>query len=476
MLLRNDTPAVSNGVHFTTTSSDADIAAYDVVVVGGGLAGIGAAIGAKQASPKSSVLLIESEGCLGGAATHRGVLSFCGLYSVEPEPRRAVGAIWTEIHRRLVEQRAAAEVPDRIVAYVQNFDPEGLKCVLDDLVESYHIDVLLHCTVVGGTRTANKLTAVEVQERRGRRRIHAKAFVDCSGDGDLAFHGGASTRYGNHGHVNMGSLATRFGGLANANPTSALWRDAIIAAKEADPKLKTIIPRNVGVLIKMPRTGDISTYMASAQYDATVSASIAAAEQQGRRQAKVYLDILRKLPGHENMYLVSTGPNFGTRESRHINSRYQLTESDIVESREFEDTVAVGAWYMEWHDSTKEDWPILFKSPPEGTFNIPLRSLWSEDTCNLFCAGRCMDGDKSASSAFRVLGTALATGQAAGVAAALRVLEDADPTSAEVRRILLKHGALLDRHNLIKAVHVEEPEGRNLSHHEALTGHQQELT
>lgn len=353
----------------------------------------------------------------------------------------------------------------------QNIDPEGLKRVLDDLAVKYNIDVLLHCTVVGGDRMSDKLMAVEVQERRGRRKIHAKAFVDCSGDGDLAFHGGASTRYGNHGHVNMGSLATRFGGLANANPTSALWRDAIIAAKEANPELKKVIPRNVGVLIKLPGSGDISTYMASAQYDARNSASIAAAEQQGRKQARVYVDILRELPGHENMYLVSTGPNFGTRESRHINSRYQMTKSDIVNSQDFEDTVVVGAWYMEWHDCTKEDWPIVFEAPPQGTFNIPLRSLWSQDTSNLFCAGRCIDGDKSASSAFRVLGTALATGQAAGTAAGLRASRGVDPEPAEVRQVLLEHGALLDRHDLVKAVHVEDPKGQNLSHDDALNGH-----
>jgi glycine/D-amino acid oxidase-like deaminating enzyme len=109
----NDT----NGV--TYQHNEKDIDTYDVVIVGGGIAGIGAAIGAKQASPSSTVLIVESEGCLGGAATHRGVLSFAGLYSVEDEPRRAVGAIWSEIHQRLVEERAAAAIPDRIVAYVQ---------------------------------------------------------------------------------------------------------------------------------------------------------------------------------------------------------------------------------------------------------------------------------------------------------------------------------------------------------------------
>ena len=191
--------------------------------------------------------------------------------------------------------------------------------MLDDLTAAYDIDVLLHCTVVGGDRAGGHLKAIEVQERRGCQKIYGKAFVDCSGDGDLAFHGGASTRYGNHGHVNMGSLSTRFGGLMNANPSSNLWRDAIIAAKEANPDLKKIIPRNVGVLIKLPGSGDICTYMASASYDARDSASIAAAEKYGRQQAKVYLGILRKLPGHENMYLVSTRPNFGTRESRHVN-------------------------------------------------------------------------------------------------------------------------------------------------------------
>lgn len=92
---------------------------FDTIIVGGGAAGIGAAIGAKQAAPESRVLIVESEGCLGGAATHRGVLSFCGLYSAEKAPRRVVGEIWTEIHSRLVKEQAASKDPDNIVAYVQ---------------------------------------------------------------------------------------------------------------------------------------------------------------------------------------------------------------------------------------------------------------------------------------------------------------------------------------------------------------------
>ncbi|KAK5168132.1 uncharacterized protein LTR77_006700 [Saxophila tyrrhenica] len=444
---------------------------YDVIIVGGGAAGIGAAVGARQAVPASRILIIESEGFLGGAGTHRGVNSFCGIYSVGPDPKRVVGKIWDDVHSRLVSVGAAAADPDQIVALVQNFDPEGLKVALDDLTADYSIDVLLHCTVVGGVREGTKLSAVIVQERRGRRNLFARAFVDCSGDGDLAYHGGASTRYGNHGRVNMGSLSTRFGGLSGATPTSSLWRDAILAAKKVNPQLEQRIPRNVGVLIKLPGSGDICTYMASAQYDATSSASITAAERQGRKQAQIYLSILRTLPGHENMTLVATGPNFGTRESRHINSRHMLSEKDVLEQKEFGDTVAIGGWYMEWHDSSQPDWPIHFRTPPDGTFNIPLQSLQSIDTVNLYCAGRCADGDGAAGSAIRVMGTALATGQAAGAAAGLSAAGEGEAAAPDVRAVLLKHGAILDRTGLSTVCLKIRDDGKNLSHREALNGH-----
>lgn len=119
--------------------------------------------------------------------------------------------------------------------FAQNVDPESLKRALDDLMASYGISVLLHCAVVAADRHDRNLTTIEVQERRGRRKIFGKSFVNYSRNGDLAFHGKASTRYGNHGHVNLGSLLTRFGGISNANPTANQWKNAIITAKAKNP-------------------------------------------------------------------------------------------------------------------------------------------------------------------------------------------------------------------------------------------------
>ena len=86
---------------------------YDIVIAGGGAAGIGAAIGARQAAPQARILLIESESCLGGAATHRGVVSYCGLFTIEDSPRQAVGRVWDDIREKLLDLGGTAKSPVR---------------------------------------------------------------------------------------------------------------------------------------------------------------------------------------------------------------------------------------------------------------------------------------------------------------------------------------------------------------------------
>ncbi len=165
--------------------------------------------------------------------------------------------------------------------------------------------------------------------------------------------------------------------------------------------------------------------------------------------------MIRTIKGCENAYLASSGPWFGTRESRHINSVQQLREEDVVNGARFEDSVALGSWGTEWHDV--ETTASEFKLPGNnGVYEIPLGALTSVDTPNLFAAGRTADGDQMAGASLRVMGTAFATGQACGVAAA----EYAHAGAAEVppiQRALRTQGALIDGDDLPEPVALLSP-------------------
>ncbi len=135
------------------------------------------------------------------------------------------------------------------------------------------------------------------------------------------------------------------------------------------------------MIARLPLSGDVVAYLASEDYDPRDVRSLSRAEIAGRAQAWTYLEILRELPGWQHAYLASTGPDFGTRESRHINSVEQLTWQHVTEGRRTEDCVALGAWGVEWHD--RETFESSFVYPPDGgTYDIPLGCLWKQSAAN----------------------------------------------------------------------------------------------
>lgn len=414
-------------------------AEYDVIVAGGGSAGSAAAIASARLGART--LLVERNHCLGGAATMRNVLTWCGLYTLGETRQQVVRGIADEI---LAAQRALGglgPVTSFRGVFVP-FEPETLKVVLDRFALSAGVDIRFGASITSAGRAGDSLANVTFADHGGFETVSAQAFVDCTGDGDLAAFGGASTRYGNPDGVNLGTLGCRFGGIP-ADVSISVHQ--VIAAINEQGFPEGAVTKDRSVIVRVPVSGDLVLYVASWDYDPRKGGALAKAETETRRQAWNYLKAVRTITGCADAYLVSTGPEIGTRESRHLNCWHQLKWSEIMERKQHDEAIALGAWGAEWHD--RATYISDFDYPPErGSYGIPLGCLHSRDTVNLFCAGRLADGDRKSGAAIRVMGTAMATGQAAGTAAALTAQRSYSPAS--VQSALRAAGAVIAQSDL----------------------------
>jgi glycine/D-amino acid oxidase-like deaminating enzyme len=411
---------------------------YDVVIVGGGSAGVGAAVGAVRAG--ASACLIERYPFLGGAATASSVLSYCGFF--DQRRQRVVGGVGEDLLARLRARGAYREITFKWSGNtVVMIDPEYTKLALDELIGEAGVSLSLHSYLVDAHCDGDRVTEAVVADHGGVRRIRGAAFVDASGDGDLAHLAGAAVSAPCARERQVATLSMRIGGVGEDAVISSEAMRSAVAAYNASHDRRLV--RDHGPVARLPLTGELTMQIVDQPVDALDARDLTRAEVDGRGQAWEYLTAFRDhIDGWQDAYLVATGPQIGVRESRHVIGRYTVTRDDVLSARRRpEDVIARCGWPIEEHKGigSTQYTPIAGRA----FYDIPLDALRSIDRDNLWAAGRLASCDSDAYASLRVMGTAFATGHAAGVAAALSAARPVAAAAADVQHELRRQRALI---------------------------------
>ena len=419
---------------------------FDVVVVGAGSAGSSAAITAARLGART--LLIDRLAFMGGTST--AVLdTFYAFYTPGEGPRRVVGGIGWEVVERLTAEGVAFERPNTYGAGTGvTYDQEALKVTWERMAEDAGVELLLHTWATGVRVEDGRVCAVRLWNKGGERWVEADAFVDASGDADLAAMAGVD--YDNaakQGRVQ--SLSTLFK-LANVDtdrasvvPKAELWDLMGQASSSGAYEL----PRIEGSWHRTPFAGIVLVHMTRIpNVDATDPEQLTHAEVEGRRQVREYARFLRdRVPGFEEAVVVATSPAIGVRESRRVHGDYVLTREDVLTGCRFDDEIALcGAPIEDHHAGGDTQWQYVGQP---GVYGIPYRTLLPAGLRGLLVAGRCFSATHDAHASARSMATCMAMGQAAGTAASLAVRAGTTPhdvPAADLRAALLDGGALLE--------------------------------
>ncbi len=415
------------------------VESVDVVVCGGGPAGVAAAIAAARAG--ASVRLIEVHGQLGGIWT-TGMLSWV----LDADNK---GGVMREIIGRL-DERA------RFLGNVRwggkggvPYDVEQMKLVLEEVCRGAGVKVRLHTRVVAAARDGARLTHCVCESKSGREAFAAKAFIDCTGDGDLAARAGCGFDLGRPaegvgsegperaGEMQPMSLMCLVTGI-DREATAAFhdrvgqpWgapKDALFAEFK-----RAGVEPSYGKPTIFEIRPDLYAWMINHEYgfSGIDAGQLTEATLRAREELHRNIDALRLLGGiWQNVRIVATAGQIGVREGRRVHGRYRVNIEDAVEAKRHEDAVCRVTFGIDVHSTSKvhgtgiEGGQIKSKTKP---YDIPLRALIAKDADGLLVAGRCISGDFLAHSSYRVTGNSVAMGEAAGACAALAAAQGRPP-------------------------------------------------
>jgi hypothetical protein len=416
---------------------------YEVVVVGGGPAGIMAAVAAAMHGRQT--LLIERYGFLGGMGTAAGVTNFFGLYAnIDGEIRQVVRGVVDELLRR-IDQLGGLNAPHLVKAKAkaQAYDTAAYKCAADDLLLAKGVGVLFHALAVGVIMNPDKtIHALLIETKSGRRAVLGKLFIDCSGDGDLAAWAGAPFEIGDSaGNTLYSTMMFRINGVDSAT-AGAAWQTIDRHMEEAERRGITLPGRHA---ILRPQRNPIEWRVCvtklrnrdGAPIDGTNAIELSEGEMEGRRQALAFFEFLRRdVPGFSRSYIVDLPPQLGIRATRRIVGCYQLSGQDVASCASFADRIGINGLPLDNPIAGDVRWTCP-DSTSRGFYDLPYRMLLPVGVRNLLVAGRCASMTHEGQSAARASGACFVMGQAAGTAAHLALSAGDDPAEVSVESLQL---------------------------------------
>lgn len=436
----------------------------DILIVGGGPAGIIAALAAAEDGLK--VALIENRSFLGGNMTiGLPILGFLGQ-----KKNQIIKGIPQKFIDRLTQLNAASEHrPCPLHMSITLVEPEAVKAVAFDMLMEKGIEVLLYTSFADVIMEKNVLKGIVIESKSGREVIFAKAIIDCTGDADVAYRAGVPCEQGNeHGGTQPPTLMFSMAGVdteqlrlsISEEPRTYLTdfipneyfgqnhqyivvglRSLIQRAREAG----YILPTDRTIIITGLKKGEAWINMTRVNgVDSTDPASLTRGEFIARKQIGQIIEyLINYVPGFENAYLARTAPFLGIRESRRIVGPYVMTREDILSCRKFDDGIAVASYPLDIHHPIGGDCTLEWSGD---CYDIPYRSLLPLHVDNLIVAGRSVSTTHEAMSAIRVMAPCMAMGEAAGRAAKMAVREGcllAEVDVSKLREELLTQGAYL---------------------------------
>ncbi len=414
----------------------------DVVVVGGGPAGLSAAV--MSARQGLDTLLVERYGCFGGNIT---------VCAVEPPswyrmPKTVESRnILSEMENRAVQRGYSMPCMHNPPGVGMSHDADLFKVICDEFVEENAIRPLLHCMGVYPVMEGNTIKGVFTESKSGRQAILAKIVIDCTGDGDIAARAGAPYEKGDAYDGRMMGCTMVFGAsgvnvrpfldyisnfsdtVNNIHTLDGLWMpfEKAIQNGELEGSRFDIKYNQLTYAGEATAINGVSWW--DGKFDSTNVYDLTFAEMHLRKRVLKILELLKKYQkGFENAKLRTFAMQVGTRESRRIKGEYVLSRFDMIHQTRFEDSIGLFPVHADGLGT-------IIVPDTEDYFEVPYRMLIPEKIENLLVAGRCVSGTRAAVATTREMNFCSITGQGAGAAAAVSIRDNLCPRQISAEKI-----------------------------------------